>query len=288
VDVSAIQVSADRNSSDLKTIAGRLAALERTAGAQSFTRLREDLNDRTESLREKASSFDDRISTLEKSAPPAGLAQRLDSFALKSEAGVLESRIVKLETQRVSEVMRRAAAVMALADLVRASSGGEPFADELAELKTLAPASPEIQDLTRYAAKGVPTKTMLADSLSRQADAILANERVSTNKTWTDRVFSRVLSVYPVRRIGNIVGNDPEAHVARAEVDLDIGELARAIREVNALAGPAREAAEPWLKSANGRANVDHDARALAQRLVADLSPQPTAAQVPAAGASTK
>jgi hypothetical protein len=129
---------------------------------------------------------------------------------------------------------------------------------------------------------------MLADSFSRQAEAILATERTSASKAWTDRVLSGVMSVYPVRRIGNIVGNDPEAHVARAEMDLNIGELARAIREVSALPGPVREMAESWLKSANGRVNVDHDARTLAQRLVADLSAQPTAAQASAVGASFK
>jgi hypothetical protein len=181
-------------------------------------------------------------------------------------------------------VMRRAAAVMALADLVRASAGSEPFADELTTLKTLAPASPEIQDLSRYASKGVPTRTMLADSFGRQADAILATQHANSANTWSDRIWSDVVSVISVRRIGNLAGNDPEAHVARAEVDLNIGELARAVREVSALTGPARDAAVPWLKSANERMNVDRDTRALAERLVANLSVPPIGTQaLPAA-----
>jgi hypothetical protein len=275
----------DRNVTDVKTVSVRLARLEqinRPDNAQALT------DGRAKALRDRMSGFEQRLAALEKSAPPAGLAQRLDSFALKSEEDALESRISQLEVQDTAGVMRRAAAVMALADLVRASAGSEPFADELAALKTLAPASPEIQDLSRYASKGVPTRTMLADSFARQADAILATQHTNSANTWGDRIWSDVMNVVSVRRVGNLVGNDPEAHVARAEVDLNIGELARAVREVSALTGPARETAVPWLKSANERMNVDRDAHALAERLVANLSVQSAAAQAPSAAAQAK
>jgi hypothetical protein len=292
VDLNGVKTSSEQNASDVKRIADRLASLEQTvgpAGAQALARLRNDFDDRTEALHDQISRSEARIAQLERSAPPAGLAQRLDSFALKSEEGALETRILQLETQDMSGVMRRAAAVMALADLVRASAGNEPFADELAALKTLAPASPEIQDLARYAAKGVPTRTMLADSFSRQADAILATQRTGPSKTWSDRIWSSMINVVSVHPTGNILGNDSQAHVARAEVDLNLGELARAIHEVNALPpGAAHDAAAPWLKSANERMNVDRDARMLAQRLVADLSVQPAAAQTLRAAAPSR
>jgi len=285
VDVRGLKSITDRNVTDVKTVSVRLARLEqinRPDNAQALT------DGRAKALRDRMSGFEQRLAALEKSAPPAGLAQRLDSFALKSEEDALESRISQLEVQDTAGVMRRAAAVMALADLVRASAGSEPFADELAALKTLAPASPEIQDLSRYASKGVPTRTMLADSFARQADAILATQHTNSASTWGDRIWSDVMNVVSVRRVGNLVGNDPEAHVARAEVDLNIGELARAVREVSALTGPARETAVPWLKSANERMNVDRDARALAERLVANLSVQSAAAQAPSAAAQAK
>ncbi len=277
VDVRELKASADRNGSDVRILFDRLARLGQVKGP--------DIN---QALNDQMSGFERRLAALEKSAPPAGLAQRLDSFALKSEEDALESRVSELETQNTAGVMRRAAAVMALADLVRASAGSEPFADELSALKTLAPASPEIQDLSRYASRGVPTRTMLADSFVRQADAILATQHASGGNSWSDRIWSDVMNVVSVRRIGNLVGNDPEAHVARAEVDLNIGELARAVREVSALTGPAREAAVPWLKSANERMNVDRDARALAERLVANLSVQPLTTQAAPAAAPAK
>ncbi len=289
VDMTGLKSSTDRHALDLKQLSDRLARLEQLVGgdrAQSLARLRNKLDDHSAPLLAQVSRFEQRLAALEKSTPPAGLAQKLDSFALKSEEGMLETRVQQLEAQDANGVMRRAAAVMALADLVRASAGGEPFANELAALKSLTPALPEIDDLARYAAKGVPTRVMLADSFQRQANAILAAQHASKNKTWSDRIWSGVTNVVSARRIGIIVGNDPDARVARAEVDLNIGELARAVREVNALSGPAREVADPWLKSAAERMTVDRDARALAQRLVADLSVQPTA--TPPAIASVK
>jgi hypothetical protein len=279
-DVAELRSSTDRNASDLKLLSDHLARLEQRAGSVSAQELAED---RTTALRDRLSGFEQRVAALEKSAPPAGLAQKLDNFALKSEEIALESRVLQLEAQDANGVMRRAAAVMVLADLVRASAGGEPFANELTALKTLAPVSPEMQDLARYAAKGVPTRTMLADSFARQADAILATQHADGSDTWGDRIWSDVMNVVSVRQIGILVGNDSEAHIARAEVDLNIGELARAVREVNALPGLSREAAVPWLKSANERMNVDRDARSLAERLVANLSAQPAASQAPVA-----
>jgi hypothetical protein len=277
VDVTALKSSADRTEADVKQIADRVARAEQGRGAVE-----------TQAMRDRLTRFEQRIAALEKSAPPADFAQRLDSFALKSEEGALETRIVELESQDMSGVMRRAAAVMALADLVRASAGGEPFADELSSLKALAPASPELQDLAHYAAKGVPTRTMLAESFSRQIDTILGNDRSGGTHSWSGQMWSGVMNVVTMRPIRNIIGNDPQARVARAQVDLNVGELARAVREINALPSPAREAAEPWLKSANERITVDRDAHQLAQRLVASLSVQSGGAQAAVAAVPAK
>ena len=263
-DIATLKAGTDKNAADVQSLSGRVGKIEDETGpggAKLSARLRADIDSRTAALHDEMSRFDMRIAALEKSALPADIAQRLDSFALRSEEGAIMNR-------DTGGVMRRAAAVMALADLVRASAGGDPFIDELAALKSLAPTSPEIQDLGRFAGRGVPNRTMLADSFSKQADGILA---AGGNRSLSERIWSSVMSVPGLR---NIVGNDPQSRVARAEVDLNLGEIARAVKEMNALSGPARNAAEPWLKSANERLTVDRDMRLLAQRLVSDLSMQ--------------
>lgn len=284
-DLSELKAGADKSASDLRMLSGRIARFEQAtsqSGPETLAQLRSALGDRSQALHDAISNLGERLTALEKSVPPGILAQKLDGFALRSEEAALETRIVKLENQDMTGIMRRAAAVMALADLVRASAGSDPFLDELSALRALAPPSPELDDLSRYAAKGVPTRTMLADSFSRQADFILASEHPgSTAKTLGDRIWSGVM--LPVRRLGSIVSDDSEARVARAQVDLNLGELARAIHEVSALQGPPREVAGPWLKSANERLNVDRDARVLAQKLVANLPAVPPASQPGAA-----
>jgi hypothetical protein len=184
-----------------------------------------------------------------------------------------------LEDQDTAGVMRRAAAVLALADLVRASGSAESFGPELDALKALVPASPQVADLSRYASKGVPTHTMLADKFSQNAAAIVSAQRTDQAQGWSERLLANLANLVSIRRVGEIQGHDVEARVARAEVDLHAGDLVRAVAEMNALRGSAREAAGDWLDEARGRLAVDRDARILATQVVANLAAPPSASR---------
>jgi len=168
--------------------------------------------------------------------------------------------------------MRRAASLLALADLARASAGAEPFGAELSALRALEPSSPELADLSKYAATGAPTRAMLSERFSAQADGILAAERSSEAGNWTQRLWANLANLVSIRRVGQTSGDSSESRVARAEADLHVGDLERAIGEVTALKGAARNAARPWLASAQARLAVDRDARALMSRVIASLS----------------
>ena len=64
-------------------------------------------------------------------------------------------------------------------------------------------------------------------------------------------MIARARSVVVIRRTGpGVKGSGPEAIVARAEVQLDAGDLAGAVETLSALQGKAAEAAEPWLATA--------------------------------------
>ena len=59
---------------------------------------------------------------------------------------------------------------------------------------------------------------------------------------WLDQAWARLRSLVTVRPIGgDVPGDSPEAHVARAEARLDEGDLASAVNEVQALYGAAAE-----------------------------------------------
>ncbi len=292
VDLSALKTGIDKNTTGLAQLSDRVGRLETTPGAargngpsgaslsaQSLAQLRKDLGDRTQALNDSLGKLAARTAALEKNAPPADLAGRLDGFALKSGEAALELRIGKLEDQDMAGVMKRAASVLALADLMRASSSAEPFSSELGALKALVPQAPEVTDLSRYAATGVPTRTMLADRFSHDASAIVAAQRLGEARTWTERLWSNLLNLVSIRRVGDVPGDDAQARVARAEVDLHVGDLDRAVSEVSALKGSARAAASGWLSEAEGRLSIERDARLLSTRVVASLTvPQPATA----------
>jgi uroporphyrinogen-III synthase len=56
-----------------------------------------------------------------------------------------------------------------------------------------------------------------------------------------------------VRPLGPVEGAAAEAVVARAEAHLEKGDLASALGELDALSGPAAEAAAPWRAKAEAR-----------------------------------
>ncbi len=289
IDLVALRNNLGKATADIAVLSDRMERLEQAPSGvrtgltpsrpadPSLAQLRIDLNARMQQLNDSVGKLAARMATVEKNAPPVDLAARLDAFALKSGEAALESRIGKLEDQDTAGVMRRAAAVLALADLVRASGSAESFGPELDALRALAPGSPQVADLSRYAGKGVPTRSMLADKFSQDAAAIVAAQRTDQAQGWSERLLANLANLVSIRRVGAIQGQDVEARVARAEVDLHAGDLVRAVAEVNALKGSARAAAGDWLDEARGRLAVDRDARLLATQVVASLTAPPTA-----------
>lgn len=247
--------------------AARIAANEKALAA-----LRSDLDTQTKTSGDMLGKLGTRMDEAEKRLPPADLAERLDSLAPKTSMSDLETRLATLETRDTAGLIRRASSLLALADLMRASERGEPFADEFGVLRALVPASPEVADLSRYAKRSVPPAAALTQRFSRDAGAILDAERSARAQGWMERAWFGMVSLVSVRRIGDIPGYDSEARVARAEAALRRGDLATAVFEVRRLDAPARAAAASWLKDAEARLAVDRDARALTGRIVAGLS----------------
>jgi hypothetical protein len=202
---------------------------------------------------------------------PADLAARLDSYALKSDEQALAARVTKLESQDVAGAIRRSAAALALANLVRASEGASGFRSELQSLAAIMPDAPEAKDLARYA-KGIPTEAMLESSFPRAADAALAADRRAHAAGWLDRLWVNISSLVTIRRVEARAGDDTESRLSRANASLANHDLEGAIREMQRLDATARDAASPWLAQAHARAAVDRDLRTLANNTVAALA----------------
>jgi len=288
-DVASLKAAVDKNTSDLQQFQARMAKLETAspmarldAANKSIADLKKDLDARAQSLNDALARLEARTGALEKTAPPADLADRLDSFALKSDEAGLDARIAKLEAKDVTGALHRAAALLAVTGLARATQGDRPFTDEFAAVRALLPGEPEVTALSAYAGKGVPTRAMLRDALEAEAGTILAAAREAAAKTWWQRLWANLAGLVTVRRVGDVGGDTAEAHVARAEDALKSDDLPRAVAEISALKGPAADAARGWLKDAKARQAVDGAVAGLSGRVVLMLAePMPDAGSHP-------
>jgi len=277
VDTGALKTAIEKNTADLAQLAIKIESDEKVlAGSRS------ELDAQAKANAELLSKLDGRIGVLEKNAPPADLSERLDSFALKTGMATLEARIGRLEDQDTAGLVRQAASLLALADLVRATGREQPFDNELRALRALTPASPDVADLAKYARTGVPTTTSLAARFHHDIDSVLAAERASRAKNWMERVWYDAVNLVSVRRVGNVSGTDTEARAARAEFALKNGDLAAAVAEVRAFDKPAKAAIASWLRDATARLAVDRDATALTNRIVSGFAKTPEAEAPPA------
>jgi len=245
----------------------RLDALEKNGGGSPDIGARLDADEKTLNQLSASLSAEQKSNT-DSSARIASLEQ---GSASKTDLTALDARVAKLESRDTSVAMRRAASVLALAELVRVSESDAPFENELAALRALTPA-PELDDLSHYA-NGVPTRAMLVDRFPNAADAILAAERNAHATDWLSKLWASFENLVSVRRVGNVKGSGTEARVARAEFDLKSGDLDGAAGELEALKGPAHDAAQSWLADAKARLAITRDTHALTARIIANLAP---------------
>jgi hypothetical protein len=217
----------------------------------------------------RLADLDLRLAALERGAPAADLAQRI--AALDAAQSAEAARIAKLEAFDPSATMRRAAAELAFANLVRASAQG-PFAAELKTFHALMPDADEANALSAIAPHGAPAAADLARQFPSIASRALAAERASGATTWLGRLWAGLSNLVVVRRIGDAKGADSEAILARAGARLDAGDLAGAVAQLRALKGSAKATLAPWLAEAQARLAVDRALTALAGRMAQALA----------------
>ncbi len=240
---------------------GRIARLEQTPGGAPSRKAMDAQN-------AAAARLNERVAMLEKTAPPTDLAVRLDGFALKSGEDALDTRVSKLESQNASDVMKHAATLLALADLVHASAGGEAFTTELSTLRALSPNTPELSDLSRYAERRAdPCGARL--SAHRQCGCHPCR-RTREQSAWLDTEAlgqSRQSRFHSPRRRGSRRQHRKPSRPRR--IRSPQRRSGARCAEMDALKGAARNAVAPWLAQAKARLVVDRDTRSMMARVIA-------------------
>jgi hypothetical protein len=184
----------------------------------------------------------------------------------------LTGRVSAVEAEQ-GRTAHAAAAALAAAALVEASQGSRPFPEEVAALRTAAPASPDLEPLARLARTGAPSRASLVLAFpDYAARAASAARKPGEGGHLSDRIVYALAQVVMVRRVGDVSGDGPDALIARAERALEDGDFDRAFASLDRLPPAARDALSPWRIRAERRAEIDRFAAAVRARALADLA----------------
>ena len=187
---------------------------------------------------------------------------------LGAQLAALTARIAKIETtlpelagaiDKDAAGAKAVAIAIAFANLRAAVSDGRPYAAELDTVSTLAPSVGDLGVLPAYAEAGIPTLPALTRSFATAKDTALAVAAAPpSGGSLVDSLMASAQSLVKIRRIDEQpTGEGPAATLAHAKADLDQGELAAAVKEVEMLDGTTRESFSAWLGQAQARLGAD-------------------------------
>jgi hypothetical protein len=242
---SALAAQQGESTTDLKDLQKEVEALKAKLGALAEAHLAGDTSD----LAPQLTTLDQRIAKLEAALPE--LSTAIDRSSASAKSG---------------------AAAIAFANLRNAVAAGRPYAAELAALRSLIPDPGDLGALPSHAETGIPTVPELSASLTKLAEASAAQPPAPAETSILDSMMASAKSAISIRRIGaDTTGDEPAAVLARAEAALQQGDLAAAIKEIETLPAPSRDAFAGWLDDARARASANDTLSKLESTVLASL-----------------
>ena len=183
----------------------------------------------------------------------------------------LSDRVSRLESS-VGRADQAAAAALAAAALSDAAQGAGPFDADLVPFQRLMPGSANLGALAPLAARGAPSRAMLAADLPQLASlASVAAHRPQKDEGFLSRVAAAVARVVIIRRIDpNAPGSD--GLLAKAEGQASAGDLEGAVATLDRLSPAARAPLADWMASAQRRLEIDRRIAALRAEALAALA----------------
>jgi len=233
------------NTKAVEALQGEVAALKAKLGALAEANLAGDSSD----LAPQLTTLDQRMTKLEAALPD--LSTAIDRSAAGAKSG---------------------ATAIAFASLRDAVNAGRPYAAELAVFQSFLPDS-DLGALASHAETGIPTIAELARNLDKVAEASAAPPPAApAAASFLDSVIAGAKSTVSIHRIGaDTTGTEPSAVLAKAEAALGQGDLSAAIKEVEAMPAPSRDAFTAWLDDARARATANDTLTELKNTVLASL-----------------
>jgi hypothetical protein len=187
-------------------------------------------------------------------------------------------RLARLEVRRAAGGERGNEALLLAVNELRAQlQGSQPFAAALGAVEALSRDRPDVHDALAPLASsentGIPSMAVLTQRFEHEvAPALRRVAPGAASGRWGDQIMARLRALVVVHRVdesGAPAPDDPaEAAIANTQAALAKGDLAGAVKVLEALADTAAAPAQPWLAEARRRLAAEH---ALAQ-VSADLT----------------
>ena len=224
----------------------------------------------------KASANTERLEKLAADAEAA--TDRITAAARQAEARLAEAenRAAQL-TAAADEAARRARAAAAVTAIGEAMQTGSPTAPALEQLQEAG-----VQPPAALAAEVPALDTLIAEFPAAARAALRADLAAGTASGQGSLLGNFLRAQTGARSVAPRDGTDADAVLSRAGDALQRGDVARALRELDALPDAARPAMERWTEKARTYA----DAQAALNSLSAPQPPQPPQAATPAASAA--
>ena len=230
-------------------------------------------------------SLDNRLGALEQRPVPDA---QVSLAPLQSQLQRMSARLDQLD-QRIDQLIKDQAArgdsaqrvlIVALANLGNAVSSSRPFSAELASVEALGRGRPDwaqsLRPLEDAAKSGLPSTAILAKRFSDEvAPAILRADAApqGASSSIGQAILAKIRALVVIRRTDGAGGGTPtQQAVATADRALQKGDLAGAVAALKPLAGPAADAAAPWLDQAQARLAAEQTVAHLTQEVSADLA----------------
>ena len=194
------------------------------------------------------------------------------SAAAASDLMELSARLAIVETQQ-TRTAQAAAAALAAAAVVEASQGSGPFAAQVSDLVAMTSPSPELSALSQLATTGAPSRAALAASFPDYATRAASAARMpGAGAGFGDQITYALSRVVTLRRVGDVPGMGVDAVIARAERQVEDGDLGHALSTLDGLPKSSRDAVAGWRDGARRRAEIDRNAAALRTRALQALA----------------
>lgn len=186
---------------------------------------------------------------------------------ISSMIGKLEDRLSSLEAREAGKTTSQSAAaiILAVSQLRKSATSGEPFTADVDALKALAKDHLEMQAslsvLEEIAKTGTSTIDQLRDQFSGLAGEIVRADNLDAGNSWLESAKKRVLSLVSIRKLGGSSDKvTVDSLVVLAEDHLRKGDIAVAVKvieELKSVSLSASAVAEPWLVAAKNRLKTE-------------------------------